>query len=99
MSSKSVGFDHATPIGIESYRSFVGRTDSIAPVVFVCEASPWPANIWYADGLQRFNDIVANAACIGNCRVGPDPHSFVNSVPKMLRELAENIAVDLRAGR
>ena len=96
MCSKRVRLNHAAPVGIERYRS---RTaNSVAPVVFVCETPAWPANVWHMDRLQRLNDIVANAAGIGDCRVRPDPYPIIDAMSQMLGELAENIAVDLRAG-
>ena len=69
-----------------------------APVVFVGEAPARPAHVRHLDRLERGNDVVANAAGVWNRRVGADPDPFINAVAEVLGELAENVAVDLRAG-
>ena len=74
------------------------RADALAPVIFVGEAAARPADVRHLDRLQRGDDVVADAARIGDRRIGADPYAFVNAVAEMLGELAEDVAVDLRAG-
>ena len=47
---------------------------------------------------QRGNNIVADAARIRDFGIRTDPDAVINAVAKMLGELAEDVAVDLRAG-
>ena len=47
--------------------------------------------------LQRGDDVVADAAGVGDGGVGADPDALVDAVAEMLGELAEEVAVDLRA--
>ena len=44
------------------------------------------------------DNVVANAARVGNRRIGANPDAFVDAAPQMLGELAEEIAVNLRTG-
>jgi hypothetical protein len=41
--SERVQLDHAAPVRIKRYHSL--RADAVAPVIFVREAAPWPANV------------------------------------------------------
>ena len=72
--------------------------DSVAPVVLVGEAAARPADVRHLERLQRGDDVVADAAGVGDGRVGADPDAFVDAVAEVFGELAEDIAVDLRAG-
>ena len=94
--SKRVCLSHAAPVGVESYGSL--RADALAPVILIGEAATGPANVRHFDRFQSAHNIVANPARIRDLGIGPDPNTFVNAVSKMLCELPENVAVDLRAG-
>src|SRR5690242_971889 len=95
VSPERVRLDDAAPVGIE--RLWPLAPDAFAPVVLVGEAATRPAHIRHLDRLQRGDDIVADAASIRNRGTRPDPYAFVNAVAKMLSELAEDIAINLRS--
>ena len=67
-------------------------------MVFVCEAPAGPAHVRHLYRFERSDDIIANPARVRNLGVRADPDSFVNTVAEVLGELAEEIAVNLRAG-
>ena len=67
-------------------------------MIFIGEAAPGPTNVRHLDRFQRRNNIVANPPSIWDPGIRPDPNTFVNAVSEMLRELPENVAVDLRTG-
>ena len=74
------------------------RADAVAPVIFISEAAAGPAHVRYLHRLQRGDDVVADAARIRDLGVRADPDAFINAVAEMLGELAEDVAVDFRAG-
>ena len=73
------------------------RTDPVPPVIFVGKAAAGPAHVRHLNRFQRGDHVVANAASIRNAGIRADPNAVVNSMSEMLRELPENVAVNLRA--
>jgi hypothetical protein len=73
---------------------------------------PMPLRQWYSSAKhppgqrtfgtfyrsKRSDDIVADSACVWNLGIWTDPDALVNTVAKVLSELAEDVAVNLRAG-
>ena len=49
--------------------------------------------------LQRGDDVVADAAGVGDRRSGPDPDAFVDAAAQVLGEVAVHVAVDDRTRR
>ncbi len=92
--AEGVGLQHAAPVGIERGRALFGGADALAPVVFIGEAAAGPADIRDLDGFQGADDVVADAAGVGDRGIGADPDAFVNAVAEVLGELAEDVAVD-----
>src|SRR5579862_3462521 len=96
MRAKRVCLSHSAPVGIKRDRSL--RANALAPVILIGEAAAGPTNVRNLKRFQSANDIVANATSVRDLGIGPDPNALVNAVSKMLCELPENVAVDLRAG-
>ena len=91
-----VRLDDAAPVGIDLRRA--RRTDAFAPVVVVGEAAARPPHVRHLQRLECRDDVVADAARVGDGRAGTDPHALVDALAQVLGELAEEVAVDLRAG-
>ncbi len=95
---ETVRLGHAAPVRIERDGARAGRSDAVAPVVFVGEAAAGPANVGDLERLERGHDVVADAAGIWDGGRGADPDALVHAVAEVFGELAEDVAVDLRAG-
>jgi len=93
--SEGVRLDDAAPVGIECYRSPL--TDALSPMVFVGKAPSGPSHVRHFHRFERGDDIVADPARVRNLRVRADPNSLVNAVAEVFGELAEEVAVNLRA--
>src|SRR5690606_40295499 len=96
MSAEGVRLDDAAPVRVQRGRALVRRSDTVAPVVFVCEAAAGPAHVRYANLAQGRRDVVANTPSVRNARIRADPHAFVDTATEMLGELTEQVPVDLR---
>ena len=66
-------------------------------MIFIGEAASGPANVRHLYRFQRSDNIVANPPCIRDFGIAANPNAFINAVSKMLGELPEDVAVDLRA--
>jgi hypothetical protein len=66
-------------------------------MVFVSEATTWPADVWYFQSLKRSHNIVANASRVRDVGIRTNPDTLVNAMAEVFGELAEDVAVDLRA--
>jgi hypothetical protein len=66
-------------------------------MVFVGKAPAGPAHVRHLYSFERGDDIVADPARVRNLRVRADPNSLVNAVAEVFGELAEEVAVNLRA--
>src|SRR5467141_3760186 len=89
-----VVFHDATPMSVDHGRTFFTRTDAVFPVVFVREATAWPAKDGDLNPLERRYDVVPDAARVRNRALLSHPDTFVNTMAQVLRELAINVAVD-----
>jgi hypothetical protein len=72
--------------------------DPFAPVILVGEAAARPADVGDLQVSQCGDHVVADAASVRNGRIGANPDAFIKSVAEILGELAEDVAIDLRAG-
>ena len=72
--------------------------DALPPVVLVREAAARPPHVRHLERLERGDHVVADAPGVGDRGVRADPDSLVDAVAEVLRELAEDVAVDLGAG-
>ena len=79
--------------------AFGAVADAVAPVVLVGEAAAGPAQHRHAELLERGDDVVAEAARVGDRRVLADPDAFVDQAAEVLGELAVDGRVDDGAGR
>src|SRR5262245_8529725 len=96
MCSESVWLDYAAPVGIECYGSL--RADAFAPVIFIGEASAGPAHVGHLQCFECGDNVVTDSARVWNLGICADPDAFVNTVAEVFGELAEEVAVNLRAG-
>ncbi len=94
--SEGVGLARAAPVGVDGGPACIGRTDPVAPVIFIREAAARPAHVGHFDGLERRDHVLADAAHIGNRRILADPHAAIDAETQMFRELAEDVAIDDR---
>ncbi len=98
VSAERVGFRHPSPVGVEGRRPRCARADAITPMVLIGEATAGPAHQRHVQVAQSRDDVVAEAMRIGDGRVLANPDAFVDSPAQVFRELAVDVAVDLRAG-
>ena len=96
--AERIRLDDAAPVRVERGRSRVQRADAVAPVVLVGEAAAGPAHVGHLEGLERRDDVIADAARVRDRRVGADPDAFVDALAEVLGELAEEVAVEHRTG-
>ena len=68
------------------------------PVVLVGEAAARPAEDGDVELLQRRDDVVADAARVGDRRVLADPDALVDAAAEVLGEVAVDVPVDDRPG-
>ena len=74
--AEAVRLGHAAPVRVERDGSPIHRTDALAPVVLVGETAARPADVRHLQRLQRGDDVVADAARVGDRRVGADPDAL-----------------------
>ena len=87
-------FGDAAPVGIDHRGPVRAWSDAIFPMVFVGETAAWPAQQGQLDSLQRLDNVVANAARVGDRALLSDPDSFVNAVAKVFGKLAIDVSAD-----
>jgi len=89
-----VGFDGVAPPDVDAARPARARADAVAPVVVVGEAAARPAQHRHADFLQRVDDVLADAAEVGDLGVFSDADAVVDARPKMLGKMPVQERVD-----
>ena len=94
--AKGVRLDHAAPVRVHLRLTIA--PDAFPPVVVVGEAATGPPHVRNPQHLESGDDVIANAARVGDGRVGTDPYALVDALAEVFRELAEEVAVDLRTG-
>ena len=72
----------------------VARADAVHPMVFVGETAARPAQHRHLDLLQRGDDVVADAARVGNGAVLAHPDAFIDAPAEVLGEMAVNVPAD-----
>ena len=71
MRAKVVVLRHTAPMGVDHSRPLVARADAILPMILVGKTAARPAQDGDFDPLQGLDDIVANAAGIGDRTPAP----------------------------
>ena len=94
MSTKTVIFYHTAPMCINHFFTCLFRSDTIFPVVFICEASTRPAKHRDFDMFQGFYYICTHSVLIWNRRILTYIDSFIDTSSKMFREMSVNLFVD-----
>src|SRR5690606_20420050 len=94
--AERVGFDRTAPVRVDGAAAF--RTDPVAPVVFVGEASARIADIGNLESLQRVDHVRAYPANVGDVGIGPYPDAAIDAGAEVLGELAEDVPADPGAG-
>ena len=95
--AEGIGVDHAAPCGVERCRPLPGWADSFTPVVLIGKAAARPANVGHLQRTQGGNNVLADSASVRNRGIRANPDALVKAMPEILRELAEDVAVDLRS--
>lgn len=85
-------------MGVDFGGAFCARTDAFPPVVFIGETAAGPADHRDFQVAESLQYVVAVAAGIGNLGVFANPDAAVDTRAEMLGKLAEELAIDLRAG-
>src|SRR6476469_841340 len=85
---------HAAPMRIDHARALIARADAIFPVVLICKTSARPAQNRHLDLLQGFDDVIADAAGVGDRAVLTVLLSLVNAVPQVFVIMPVNVPVD-----
>ena len=96
--AEGIGVDHAAPCGVERGRPLLGWADSFAPVVLVGKAAARPADVGHLQRPKGGHNVLADSARVRNRGIRANPDALVKAMPEILRELAEEVAVDLRSG-
>src|SRR5262249_35272395 len=94
MCAEVVIFSHLSPVRIDHGRAQIAWANPIPPMIFIRKAAARPAKDWHVDLFEGGYYVISDAACIGNRTILANPKAFVNAMPKMLRELAVQIAAD-----
>src|SRR6478735_2522097 len=94
MRPEGVRLDDAAPVGIQRGGPLVAGTYAIAPVILVGETASGPAHVRHLERFQCRHDVIADATCVRNRRIRPDPDSLVDTAPEVFGELAKDVAVD-----
>ena len=79
---------------IRPSRTFIGRTDSIAPVVSICKATARIANDRGFDLAHFVDQIFANAANILDFRIFPHPNAVIDHATNVLDKVPVKIGRD-----
>ena len=98
MRAEMIRLHDAAPMAVVHFRAFLARADAVFPVILVGKTTARPAEHGDVEVFQRGHDIVADAAGVGNRRVGPDPDALVDAASEVLGEVAVDVFVDDRAG-
>jgi hypothetical protein len=86
--------DHFSPMDIDPAGSPVARADPILPMIIVGEAAAWPAEHWWFQPAQGFDDIRAEAAYVGEGRIFTDPDAVIDAATEVLDEMTVDIRID-----
>src|SRR5690242_13841408 len=94
MGTKTVVFHNATPMRI--YHLWSGRSfpDPIVPMILICEASTWPAEIRYFDLLKRIHYVGADPSRVCNRRVFLHEKSSINTSAQVFGKMTVNVTAD-----
>ena len=96
--TEGVVLDGAAPVVVLHFGTLRIRADSIAPVVFVGEASAWPAQHGNLQVLQRFQYVVAIALRVGDWRILAYPQTSINTCAEVFGKLSVDFLVDCLRG-
>ena len=89
--AERIVFEGAAPVGIDHPRTGFPRSDSILPMVFVCEAAARPPQHGDAECPECFQHIQPVSVDVGDGRSGTDPDAVVDAAPEMLGKLTVNL--------
>ena len=88
MCAEGVVFDGASPVVVLHGGALILGADAVGPVVFVGEASAWPAEYGYVEGLERFEHVFAVAVDVGYGGVFTHPQASIDAAAQVFGELA-----------
>src|SRR5690625_3842260 len=97
--AEGVVLDDVAPVGVDHAGTVLAGADAVPPVVVVGEAASGPAQVGDAQGAQRLDHVVADAAGVGDLGVLAHVEAAVDAAPQVLGEVAVEVAADGGAGQ
>ena len=91
--SEVVVLDDASPVHVYCFWSLVARSNSISPVVAVCEASSGPSDDGRFNFFECLHDVFADSADVWYIGIGAYPYSFVDAAAEVFSEVAVDVGV------
>jgi hypothetical protein len=89
--TEAVVFVYLPPEHVEYGFAFLLWSNCIFPVICVSEASAGPAKNRDVNFFEGFDDVISDAACVGNGTIGADPDTVIKTSAEMLCEMTINI--------
>jgi len=68
--------------------------NAVFPMVFIGKTTAWPAQVGDVDVLEGVNNVVANAACVGNVGCFTNINPVVDTATEVLGKVAINVFVN-----
>jgi hypothetical protein len=94
MGSKVIGFDDVSPMNVDRARTLIFGPNPILPVVVIRKAPARPPQIRNLNLTEGGNDIVADAAGIGDGRIFANPEAVINAASQMFRKVPIDMAIN-----
>src|SRR5699024_7639875 len=89
--AEGVVLDDVAPVGVDHAGTVLAGADAVPPVVVVGEAASGPAQVGDAQGAQRLDHVVADAAGVGDLGVLAHVEAAVDAAPQVLGEVAVEV--------
>ena len=95
MGTEAVVLGHTTPMSVDHFLAVLLRSDTVLPVVFVCETATGPAQHRKLHLLERCHYIVTHTIGIGNLGILSHIQSFIDTSAQMLGKVTVKFRVDM----
>ena len=95
MRTEAVILNYAAPMGVDHFLSAFLRTDTVSPVIFVCETAARPAQHGNLHFFKRLYNVVSHTVCVGNVGIFSHINTFINTSSQMFRKMSLNFRIDV----
>ena len=95
MGTEAVVLGHTTPMSVDHFLAVLLRSDTVLPVVFVCETATGPAQHRKLHLLECCHYIVTHTIGIGNLGILSHIQSFIDTSAQMLGKVTVEFRVDM----